>query len=233
LTLDTLAIDGNVFSNVTIVSQTDTHVSFKHAQGFATVKLSQLPAKEQTKVGYTPPPPPKTASDRVKEITEQYSEQFMTWVNDPRLKKLEQDIRTEVDRIITEQDKVIIYPVVGGVVCIYILFCLAAIKICRKTTVRPGLYVWLPGFQWISLLKAAGMSPWNFLLLFIPPINLIVMMVWCFKICRTRQKSSALGFLLLIPVVNILVYFYLAFSAQKHATPAPYEMPKLKLSFNR
>jgi len=233
LTLDTLTIDGIMFSNVTIISQTDTHVSFKHAQGFSTVKLTQLPAKDQTKVGYTPPPPPKSLADRAKEYSDEYTEKFATWMNDPRIKTLEQDIRTEVDRVLTEQDKVIIYPVVGGVVCIYFLFCLAAIKICRKTTVRPGLYVWLPGFQWISLLKAAGMSPWNFLLLFIPPINLIVMAVWCFKICRTRQKSSALGFLLLIPGINILVYFYLAFSSQKHATQMPYEVPRLKLSFNR
>jgi bacteriorhodopsin len=64
------------------------------------------------------------------------------------------------------------------------------------------------------------MSPWNFIWLLIPPINLIVMTVWCFKICRTRHKSSAFGFLLLIPVINILAYFYLAFSRQKY--PAAY-----------
>jgi hypothetical protein len=92
------------------------------------------------------------------------------------------------------------------------------------------LWVWLPGFQWISLLKAAGMSPWCFFLLLIPPINLIVMVIWCFRICRMRQKSSALGILLLLPVINIFVYFYLAFSSHKTAPVVEQRPGKLKLS---
>ncbi len=225
--LSSLTIDGNTFSNVTIISRTRTHLSFKHAHGFASVKLATLPAKEQTKVGYTPPAPPKSMVTRAQEsMTDK-----MAWLNDPRLKTLETEIRDEVNRIVKQNDTTIIHSAIAGVACIYFLFCLAAIKLCRKTTVRPGLYVWLPGFQWISLLKAAGMSPWNFLLLLIPPINLVVMGIWCFKICRTRQKSQALGFLLLIPVINIFVYFYLAFSAQKTATAARNQPVKLKLSF--
>lgn len=220
---DSLTIGGNTFSNVTVISRTKTHISFQHAHGFSSVRMTTLPPSDQTKVGYTPPPPPKTVLDRAKDLT--------AWVNDPRLQAMEKEIRAEVNRVISEDDKVIIYSAVGGVACIYFLFCLGAIKICRKTTVRPGLWVWLPGFQWISLLKAAGMSPWNFLLLLIPPINLIVMSIWCFKICRTRQKSPALGFLLLIPVVNIFVYFYLAFSSQKTAAQARNQPVKLKLSF--
>jgi len=231
--LETLTITGNTFSNVTIISRTRTHLSFKHSGGFASVRLTELPAKEQTKVGYKPPPPPKTVLQRTKDYTAEYTGVIERWLDDPRVQALITDVRTEVDRVIDQNDTTIIYPAVAGVACIYFLFCLAAIKICRKTTVRPGLYVWLPGFQWISLLKAAGMSPWNFLLLFIPPINLIVMSVWCFKICRTRQKSPALGFLLLIPVVNILAYFYLAFSAAKRAPATPQRTGRLKLSFQR
>lgn len=224
--LDSLTIAGNTFSNVTIISRTKTHLSFKHSGGFASVRLAQLPQTEQTKVGYTPPPPPKTVLQRAKE----YVDENLAWVNDPRTKALIADVRGEVDRVINQNDTTIIYPAAAGIACIYFLFCLAAVKICRKTTVRPGLWVWLPGFQWISLLKAAGMSPAYFFLLFIPPINLIVMSVWCFKICRTRQKSSALGFLLLVPVVNIFVYFYLAFSAAKTAPVNRRQPMKLKLS---
>lgn len=220
--LDSLSTyDGLTFSNVTITSQSKTHLSFKHADGFASVKLSALPPEEQAKIGYTPPPPPKTVVDYTKDATSNLTKTFAQWQNDPRFQALYQEIRTEVNRVIAE-DKVLLYSVIGGVACIYLLFSLAAVKICRKTTVRPGLWVWLPGFEWISLLKAAGMSPWNFIWLLIPPINLIVMMVWCFKICRMRHKSAALGFLLLIPVINILAYFYLAFSEQKYpASHAP------------
>ena len=139
-----------------------------------------------------------------------------TWLSDPRLvHAVENEVRPEIQRIIAENDKVILYSIFGGVACIYVLFCLATIKICKKTTVRPGLWAWLPGFQFVSLFKAAGMSPWNYLWLYIPPINLIVMMVWCFKICRARQKHPALGFLMLLIPINIFVFFYLAFSSRK------------------
>ena len=223
----TLTIGGNSFSNVTIISRSATHVSFKHSGGFASVKVSALPAADQTKVGYTPPPAPKTNV----ETAEDYIKPYLKWLEDPRLQKLIEEAQAEVNRIITENDKVIIYPAVGGVACIYFLFCLAVVKICKKTTVRPGLSAWVPGFQFISLFKAAGMSPWSYLLLYIPPVNLIVMIMWCFKICRTRQKSSALGFLLLIPVMNILAFFYLAFSSHKSASTGRGTPGKLKLSF--
>lgn len=225
-----LTIGGNTFSNVTIISRSATHVSFKHSGGFASVKVSALPAAEQTKVGYTPPPVPKTNV----ETAEDYIKPYLKWLEDPRLLKLIDEGQTEVNRIITENDKVIIYPAVGGVVCIYFLFCLAVVKICKKTTVRPGLSAWVPGFQFISLLKAAGMSPWNYLLIYIPPVGIIMMVVWCFKICRTRQKPTVLAFFLMpwmIPI-NILVFFYLAFSSHKGASTTGRGTPgKLKLSF--
>ena len=208
--------DGLTYSNVTITSQTKTHIYFKHADGIASVKLSMLPPEEQAKIGYTPPAPPKSALDYAKEATSGISKSLSQSLADPRLQALEQTIGTEVNRVLADDDKTVLYSVIGGVACIYVLFCLGAAKICRKTGVRPGLLVWLPGFQWIPLLKAATMSPWNFIWLLIPPINLIVMLVWCFKICRTRHKNPAVGFLLLIPVINILAYFYLAFSAQKY-----------------
>jgi uncharacterized protein DUF5684 len=224
-TLDSLTTyDEITYSNVTITALGNTHISFKHADGVATVKVSRLPPEELAKIGYTPPPPPKSLLDYAKDLTSQLkalapqlTTSFAQWRNDPRVQMLEQEIRAEANRVMTENDKVILYSVFGGVACIYILFCLAAIKLCRKTSVRPGLWVWLPGFQAIPLLKAAGMSPWNFFWLLIPPINLIVIMVWCFKICRAREKTSALGFLLLIPVINIFAYFYLAFSRQRYA----------------
>lgn len=226
--LESLAAGGVIYSNVTVVSRTPTHITFKHTHGFSTVKLGALTSDNQAKIGYTPPPPPKRGMDYVPDLTA-----LTQALNDPRLQLLEKEVRAEVARVLAEDDKVIIYSAAGGAGCIYLLFCLAAVKICRKTTVRPGLWVWLPGFQWISLLKAAGMSPWFFFLLLIPPVNLVVMIVWCFKICRTRQKSQALGFFLLVPVINIFVYFYLAFSSQKNAPAAPGrgQPQKLRLSF--
>jgi hypothetical protein len=170
-----LTIGGNTFSNVTIISRSATHVSFKHAGGFASVRVASLPANEQTKVGYTPPPPPKTTVDNVRDYANEYLKPLTQLLENPRVQKLIEEVQGEVNRVIIENDRVIINSAIGGVVCIYFLFCLAVVKICKKTTVRPGLWAWVPGFQFICLFKAAGMSPWSYLLLYIPPVNLIVM----------------------------------------------------------
>ena len=218
-TLDSLTVGTTTLSNVTIVTRTATHISFQHAQGFATVKMIDLSPESQTKLGYTPPPPPKSVLDHAKGWTRDWTHMAQTWLADPRLVSIQKEVRPEIERIITE-DKVMLYSIFGGVVCIYVLFCLATIKICKKTTAPPGLWAWLPGCQFVSLFKAAGMSPWNYLWLYIPPINLIVMTVWCFKICRARQKHPMLGFLMLLVPINIFAFFYLAFSSRKE-TPLP------------
>jgi hypothetical protein len=93
-----------------------------------------------------------------------------------------------------------------------VFFCYCCWQICRKTSNRGGLLVWLPGFQMVPLLRAAGMSPWLFFTLFIPPISPFVMIVWCFRICRVRQKSAFTAVLLVLPVTNILAFIYLALS---------------------
>lgn len=219
-TFDSLTIGTTTLSNVTIEARTATHVSVQHAHGFASVKMIDLSPESQMKLGYTPPPPPKSVLDHTKEWTRGWTHVAQTWLADPRLQMVEKEVRPEVQRIMVGEDKLLLYSILGGVLCIYVLFCLATIKICKKTTVRPGLWAWLPGCQFISLFKAAGMSPWNYLWLYIPPINLIVMIVWCFKICTARQKPAALGFLMLLVPINIFVFFYLAFSSRKLA-PIP------------
>src|SRR4029453_14692804 len=56
------------------------------------------------------------------------------------------------------------------------------------------------------------MSGWNFLLIWLPVVGAIVSIVWCFKICVARQKSGGLGLFFLLPITNILMFLYLAFS---------------------
>ena len=220
-TFDSLTIGSTTLSNVTVEARTATHVSIQHAHGFASLKMIDLSPESQMKLGFVPPPPPKSVLDYTKEWTRAWTHVAQTWMADPRLvHTVDAEVRPEVHRIMTGEDNLLLYSILGGVMCIYVLFCLATIKICKKTTVRPGLWAWLPGFQFVSLFKAAGMSPWNYLWLYIPPINLIVMMVWCFKICRARQKHPALGFLMLLVPINIFVFFYLAFSSRKEA-PVP------------
>jgi hypothetical protein len=222
--LESLAVDGVTYSNVTVVGTTATHIEFKHAHGFSSVKAKMLPEDLQIKLGYTPPPPPKQP---LKDLGRNIRN-MSNFREDPRYKEIEAFVRSETERLMTS-DPQTVKAILGGVICIYLLFCSAVALICRKTTTRPGLWVWIPGFQFVSLFKAAGMPAWNLLLLLVPVVNIVVTIIWCFRIARVRQKSSVWGFLLLIPIVNILAFFYLAFSSAPKAPPIQRE--KVRLSF--
>ena len=213
--LDVLTIDGNSYSNITVVGKTATHIEFKHANGFSSVKAATLPEDVQIKLGYTPPPPPKKPLDFTKDF---YRDTVLIF-SDPRYREVEGLIRQEIVRL--RSDERTLHAVLAGVISIYVLFCSAVWLICRKTTTRPGIWVWVPGFQFVSLFKAAGMPAWNILLLLVPVVNIVITVMWCFKIARTRQKSAVWGFLLLIPVINIVAFFYLAFSSAPKAPPTP------------
>ena len=224
--MESLSVDGVTYSNITVVGTTATHIEFKHAHGFSSVKAKTLPEDLQIKLGYTPPPPPRQP---LKEISRSLSSNISNFRDDPRYKEIEAFVRSESERLMNNSDPQTAKAILGGVLCIYLLFCSAIFLICRKTTTRPGIWVWVPGFQFVSLFKAAGMPAWNILLLLIPVVNIVVTIIWCFRIARVRQKSSVWGFLLLIPIVNLFAFFYLAFSSAPKAPPVQRE--KLRLSF--
>jgi hypothetical protein len=220
--LDSLTFEGHTYSNITVVGKTATHIEFKHAHGFASFKAKTLPEDVQIKLGYTPPPPPKKPLDFTKDMKKDF-------LADPRIQEIITFAQSETERLMAGSDPRMVQAILGGAICIYVLFCSAVWLICRKTTTRAGIWAWVPGFQFVSLFKAAGMPPWNILLLLVPVVNIVITIMWCFKIARTRQKSSLVGFLLLIPVVNILAFFYLAFSSAPKAEPV--RSQKVRLSF--
>ena len=62
------------------------------------------------------------------------------------------------------------------------------------------------------MLRAAGMSGWWFLAYFVPLLNLVPLILWPLKIAKARGKSVWVGVLLLLPVINLFAFLYLAFS---------------------
>jgi len=94
--------------------------------------------------------------------------------------------------------------------------------ICQKTGTSPGLLVWLPVLQLIPLLRAAGMSGSWFLAYLVPGLNIVAQVVWSVKIAKTRGKTGWVALLLLLPLVNLLAFLYLAFSEE---APAKEERP--------
>jgi hypothetical protein len=100
----------------------------------------------------------------------------------------------------------------GVVACSWFFFCMCCSLICKKTGHPGGLLVWLPVFQMIPLFRAAGMSSWWFLAMFVPLLNLVAQILWCVKISQARGKGFLTAIMLILPVTNMLAFLYLAFS---------------------
>jgi hypothetical protein len=100
---------------------------------------------------------------------------------------------------------------VAGVVALYLFFCYTCLSLCRKIGKKPGLLIWLPVLKTFPLLDAANMPAWLFLALLVPGLNLIVAGVWCVKIAKARGYGAGPGILLMLPILNVLVFLFLAF----------------------
>jgi hypothetical protein len=94
----------------------------------------------------------------------------------------------------------------------YVFFCFCAKRICEKCGVTPGILIWIPIVQIIPLLQVAKMPVWMMILLFVPLVNLVVLVMMWVKICQARGKSGWLAILLFIPIANVIFIPYLAFS---------------------
>ena len=220
--LESVTADGETYSNVVVFSKSATHVSISHSRGMANIKAESLDTTTQRKLGFLPAEEPATVT------------KFPTLTGiaeDARFLELQERYRKNVEDFMAQLDPTMGYKILALLGILYLFHCYCCWQICRKTSNRAGLLVWLPGFQMIPLLRAAGMSPWLFLALLLPVVNLIVWIVWCFRICRVRQKSAFLGFLLLLPGTNVLAFVYLALSGYGPEAENDYDSGKIKLSF--
>jgi apolipoprotein N-acyltransferase len=77
------------------------------------------------------------------------------------------------------------------------------------------------------LLRAAGISGWWVLAFFVPVLNLVPLVLWPLKIAKARGKSVWVGVLLLVPVINLFAFLYLAFSDGAPGTDDQEPEPKV------
>jgi len=97
-------------------------------------------------------------------------------------------------------------------VSIYVFACYCMKLICEKSGSEAGVLVWIPILQVIPMLKAAKMNPLWIIGLLVPLLNIIVAVVLWVKLCEARGKASWLGVLSLVPIANLGLILYLAFS---------------------
>jgi hypothetical protein len=97
-------------------------------------------------------------------------------------------------------------------VALYVAFAVSLQTIAKKTGLSNGWFAWVPILNIVLLLQIAGMDLWMIILYLIPCVGWIFNgYVWS-KVAQERGKSEFIGWLMLVPIVNIFIPLYIAFS---------------------
>lgn len=214
-TFPTLTVGDKTFTNVLVLNKTRTDVFLSHSKGMASYKVKELPVEVQLQLGYqVEQPRGAKAAAKAKDMLK--AADFSRFESDPRVKEIQEQVLAKIREVTQQMDPAMKWGIIGGVVLFYLVFCTLCRSICTKSATPPGpvvALIWFPLFKQIPLLKAAGMSPWWFLVNFVPFLPLILFIVWSFKIVQARGKPVIVGVLFLLPVLNIVAFLYLALSA--------------------
>ena len=207
------------YKNVTLISRTPTHVFVQHSRGVATLKLADLSADEVKGLGITitnlaSGAPNGTAGSGAGPSN---PGAVSGWAKDFKLRLGEAAGQVGLGmgaRL-----------ALGILVVAFLFFSYTSMLICRKAGMEPGALVWVPVFQLIPLLRAAGMSGWWLLGLFVPVLGLVLQIIWCFKISAARGKGVVTAICLVLPLTGFFAWVYLAFSEAGAATEAEPKPP--------
>jgi len=87
--------------------------------------------------------------------------------------------------------------------------------IAKKTNTSPAWLAWIPIANLILLLMISEKPMWWIVLAFIPIINIVWVVLWILvwmAIAEKRGKPAITGVLMIVPILNIFILGYLAFS---------------------
>jgi hypothetical protein len=216
---DVIQIGTRAYTNVTVTTKAKNYIFIVHAAGMASLKVSELPPDVRERLGYAS----ASASKTMTNAAAVWVKKEIAKLDVPRIKEfrnqIEQNWRSRSTSRLASMG--LIGPKLNwmrlGIVllpCVLVyLFCsYCCMLICRKTGHPPGFLIWLPLLQLLPMLRAAGMSRWWLVAYFVPLLNFVPTILWPFKISKARGKSVWTGVLLLLPVINLFAFLYLAFS---------------------
>lgn len=208
-TFDLLQTKTTVYSNVTVTTKSAEYIVIQHSSGLASLKIADLSPEYHEALGYGPVKGSRSGSMTVtakakalvgaiptKQIEQAWSKHAPSGSPSLKLEKL---------------DSTIVFAVLGAFALLYLFFCYCASLICQKAGKPGGLLVWLPILQYIPLLRAANMSPFWFLAMFVPLLNIIVHIMWSFRIAGVRGQGLFTAIFLILPTYP-LAFMYLAFT---------------------
>lgn len=98
---------------------------------------------------------------------------------------------------------------------VYVYVSLCIHMIATKTNTSPAWLAWIPIANVILLMMISEKPMWWIVLMFIPFINIVWIvlgiLVWM-AVAEKRGKPGFIGILMIVPILNIFILGYLAFS---------------------
>jgi hypothetical protein len=218
-TFKVLRIGARTYTNVTVTTKARSYIFIVHADGMASLKVSELPTDVQQELGYLNAPAPKAATNTASAwVTKGIAKIDTPQVKDLR-NQLEQKWRGEpVARLsaLGLMGPKLNWTALGIVallwLSVYLFYSYCCMLICRKAGHPPGVLVWLPFVKLFPMFRAAGMSCWWLVAFLVPVLNLVPLILWPLKITKVRGKSVWVAVLLLLPVSSLFAFLYLTFS---------------------
>lgn len=232
-TVEVLKTKTETYTNVTMVSHTQTHAFIQHSRGVANVKLLELDNDGLIALGL---PPRETEEQKAAHTTRgQISQSINSFAANAKHELAgagQKYVGLPANLTLPQPDRNTLLIALGVVAVCYLFFCYCASLICCKAGAPPGILIWVPVFQILPMIRAAGMSGWWFLAWLIPGVNLVAQVVWCFKISAARGKGIVTAILLILPVTGLFAFLYLAFSGGSGRVedgPKPIELEPLPI----
>ena len=197
------------YTNVTVTSKNEKWIFILHAAGMGNIKVSDLTADVQEKLGYA-----VTKEKGPSKPIAMPTMQALTDIKLPEMTQLEQSWRKGGAAAVMRAfgNPIAVDAALGIVGLIYLFFCYCIKMICCRAHTAPGFLVWVPVLQIIPLLRAAKMPRIWFLAFLVPVVNLRAQIVWYVRIVEARGKGPLLVLWLVLPFTCPFAFMYLAFS---------------------
>jgi len=210
------------YTNVTVTTKEKAYIFILHTNGMNSVKVTDLPDEIREQLGYVIPVDPALAQKDKSIFKTDGTNSMAVFARglaglSEKMKPLQEAWQGSIAQSDVQVPQPVIYAALVVVFAFYLFFCYCCHLICLKGKGSSNILVWVPIFQFIPLLQAAGMSGWWFLASFIP----ITEILWAVNIARSRGKTLWVSFFLLLPFTTPLAFLYLAFSRGPQRAPAP------------
>ena len=202
------------YSNVTVFTQTEHDLYISHAQGMGNVKISTLDDASLRALGLKGEEKSGTSATIMANARglSQTMGELKTSLGTANLENLSEwfaRLKESASAKITPQ---MMWAGLAVAALLYLFACFCLKLICHNAGAPTGVLIWLPLLQMLPLFRAAKMSGGCFLLFLIPPVTLIMLIWWAFRIAKACGKSSLVAILLILPVTTVFAFLYLAFS---------------------